>query len=75
MTFQFSSGPSFVLTFLAVVGYAFYIKAPFNEVWIALITLYGLHAGKRLIQKLKDPRIGLETELNGNCDTDDGGEK
>jgi hypothetical protein len=60
MTFQFTSGPSFILTFLAVTGYAFFIKAQFSEVWIALVTLYGLHAGKRLWQKLKDPRIGLE---------------
>jgi len=65
MTFQFTSGPSFVLTFLALFVYALVAKAPFSEVWIALVTLYGLHAGKRLWQKLKDPRIGLELE---DCD-------
>ena len=65
MTWQFTSGPSFILTFIGVAGYAFFIKAPFSEVWIALVTLYGLHVGKRLWQKLKDPRIGLEVE-NGN---------
>jgi hypothetical protein len=62
VTFQFTSGPSFILTFVTLAAYAFFIRAPFAEVWIALVTLYGLHAGKRLIQKLKDPRIGLEVE-------------
>lgn len=73
MTFQFTSGPSFVLTFLALFAYALFIKAPYSEVWISLVTLYGLHAGKRLIQKLKDPRIGLETEVcvNGDGDASD----
>jgi len=65
MTFQFTSGPAFVMTFLGILGYAFFAKAPFSEVWIALITLFGLHTGKRLWQKLKDPRIGLEAEGNG----------
>jgi uncharacterized membrane protein YfcA len=69
MNFEFTSGPSFILTFLAVLGYAIYTKAPFQEVWIALGSLYGLHIGKRLWQKLKDPRIGLEVE-NMSVDQD-----
>lgn len=63
MDFQFTSGPSFLLTFVAVLGYAVYSHAPFQEVWIALGSLYDLHIGKRLMQKLKDPRIGLDTEV------------
>ena len=67
MTFVISSGPAFLMTFLGVLGYAFYIKAPFNEVWIGLVTLYGLHAGKRLWQKLKTPmtELGNEGGTNG----------
>jgi len=62
MTFVVSSGPAFVVTFLAIVAYGFYIKAPFNEFWIGMVTLYGLHAGKRLWQKLKTPVSDMACE-------------
>jgi len=70
MTFIISSGPAFLLTFLGIVAYAFYIKAPFNEFWIGLVTLYGLHAGKRLWQKLKTPQTELANGgMNGEVAT------
>lgn len=62
MNFTFSSGPSYVLTWIGLTGYAFYIHADFSAYATWIVTLFGLHAGKRLWQKLKDPRIGLEME-------------
>lgn len=62
LAFTISSGPSFLMTFAGVMTYAYMAKAPFSEVWIALTTLYGLHAGKRLWQRLKAPNL----EMNGN---------
>lgn len=60
ITFQFTSGPSFILTFAGIVAYAFKSHAEFSGVAEALIVLFGIHTGKRLWQKLKDPRVGTE---------------
>lgn len=62
ITFQFTSGPSFILTFAGILSYAFKSKAPFTEVAWALLALYAAHAGKRLIQKLKDKRLTTQAE-------------
>lgn len=62
MTFQFTSGPSFILTFITIAGYAFYIRAPFSEVWVGLVTLFGLHVGKRLIKSIKVPNAEVSCE-------------
>jgi hypothetical protein len=62
MTFSFTSGPAFVLTFISVFGYALFIKAPFAEVWVALASLYGVHVGRRLWRQLKSPLLEMECE-------------
>ena len=67
MTFQFTSGPAFILTFVTLFAYACISHATFEAYAVWAVSLYGLHAGKRLWQKLKDPRIGLELE-NGACE-------
>lgn len=53
MTFTISSGPAYLLSLVAVIGYALYIKAPFSEFWIAVASLYGWHTGRRLWRQLK----------------------
>ena len=69
MTFSFTSGPAFLLTFLATFGYAIFVKAPFAEVWVALGSLYGVHVGRRLWRQLKSP-LGVEMDCNGEDDAD-----
>ena len=64
MTFQFTSGPAFILTFLSTFGYAIYVHAPFAEVWVALGSLYGVHVGRRLWRQLK--QNGTEMGGGGN---------
>jgi hypothetical protein len=59
MTFQFTSGPAYVLTFIALFAYAIISHATFEAYALWAVSLFGLHAGKRLWQKLKDPRIEL----------------
>ncbi len=70
LTFTVSSGPAFVMTFLGVMLCVFKLKPPFNEAWIALVTLFGLHTGKRLWQKIKG--VGYDINANGNCENGNG---
>ena len=53
MTFTISSGPAYLLSLVAIIGYAFFIKAPFTEFWVAVASLYGWHTGRRLWRQLK----------------------
>jgi len=53
MTFTVGSGPAYLLSLVAVIGYALYIKAPFAEFWLAVASLYGWHTGRRLWRQLK----------------------
>jgi hypothetical protein len=57
MTFQFTSGPSFVVIFISLFVYAIISHATFEAYAVWAVTLFGIHTGKRLWQKLKDPRI------------------
>lgn len=69
MTFSFTSGPAFLLTFLSTLGYAIFIHAPFAEVWVALGSLYGIHVGRRLWRQLKQNGTELTEEVNGKTPT------
>ena len=50
-----NSGMSYLLSFAAVVGYAFYQKPTLSELWIPIAALYGWHSGRRLWRELKLP--------------------
>lgn len=53
MEFTIGSGPAYIISLVAVIGYALFAKAPFNEFWIAIASLYGWHTGRRLWRELK----------------------
>jgi hypothetical protein len=55
LNIEVNSGASYLLSLVAVVGYGFYIKAPFEAFWIPIASLYGWHSGRRLWRQLKLP--------------------
>lgn len=48
-----NSGAAFIMSFVALIGFAFYIKAPFTEFFFGIGSLYGWHTGRRLWRQLK----------------------
>lgn len=63
MTFQFTSGPAYVLTFIALFAYAIISHATFEAYAVWAVSLFGIHVGKRLWKTLKTPQVTVE-----NCD-------
>jgi hypothetical protein len=57
MTFQFTSGPAYVLTFIALFAYAIISHATFEAYAVWAVSLFGLHVGKRLWKTLKTPTV------------------
>jgi hypothetical protein len=66
MNLTINSGMAYLISLVAVIGYAFYIHAPFSEFWIAVGSLYGWHTGRRLWRQLK---MGTAEITNGNGGT------
>jgi hypothetical protein len=64
MEFTIGSGPAYIISLVAVIGYAFYMKAPFSEFWVAIASLYGWHTGRRLWRQLK---MGTTEVTNGEA--------
>ena len=60
-----NSGTAYLMSFVALVVYAVFIKAPFIEVWTGVASLYGWHTGRRLWRELKLPNGTTITEANG----------
>ncbi len=68
MTFQFTSGPAYVLTFIALFAYAIISHATFEAYAIWAVSLFGIHVGKRLWKTLKTPTGETTVELpNGEA--------
>jgi hypothetical protein len=53
LTAEVNSGFAYLLSFVAVIAFALYIKAPFTEFWMGIASLYGWHTGRRLWRQLK----------------------
>lgn len=53
LNFEVNSGAAFIMSFVALIGFAFYIKAPFTEFFFGIGSLYGWHTGRRLWRQLK----------------------
>jgi hypothetical protein len=64
-----NSGAAYLLSFAAVIGFALFIKAGFNEFWIAVASLYGWHTGRRLWRQLKIGTLEVESAGNQGEDT------
>jgi hypothetical protein len=63
---EVNSGAAYLMSLVVVIVYAFYIHAPFTEVWVGVSSLFGWHTGRRLWRQLK---LGTLEVTNG------GGEK
>lgn len=50
-----NSGTAYLMSFAAIVAYAFKTKPTLSELWIPIAALYGWHSGRRLWRELKLP--------------------
>ena len=50
---EVNSGAAYLLSFAAILGYAFFVKAPMTEFWVGVASLYGWHTGRRLWRQFK----------------------
>lgn len=63
LNIEVNSGAAYILSLVAVIGFAIFIKAPFTEFWVGIASLYGWHTGRRLWRQLK---LGTLEVDNGN---------
>ena len=61
MNITINSGAAYLLSLVAVIGYALYAHAPFSEFWLAVGTLYGWHTGRRLWRQFKCGTLDVTT--------------
>ena len=65
-----NSGMAYLMSFAAILAYAFAMKAPFTEFWVGVASLYGWHTGRRLWRQLKNGPLEMtaaDGESNGEA--------
>ena len=67
---EVNSGAAYVMSFVATIAFALYIKAPFTEFFFGLGSLYGWHTGRRLWRQLKMGTIEVTDDIP-NQETDE----
>ena len=65
LTVEVNSGAAYVISVVAVIGYALFIHANFEAFWIAISSLFGWHTGRRLWRQLKLGTLEVNGETNG----------
>jgi hypothetical protein len=64
---EVNSGAAYIISVVGCIGYALFIKAPFEAFWIAISSLFGWHTGRRLWRQLK---LGTLEATNGDTPTE-----
>lgn len=60
-----NSGAAYLMSLVAVIVYAFFIKAPFTEFWLGVSSLFGWHTGRRLWRQLKCGTLEVTNDNGG----------